>query len=304
MTTPYFILATGQSNIIGRNVMSWAPNARAKIWNNQPQNDTDVGTAYGALNSGLMGIGPRYAHAIAAADVNKDVYYAEYSRGGMGIECWIGGAQFSLQYSSAGPGKIYVNGITPAAITAMEVNAVDLLGVTRRGTGSNLNVGEFLWLKQGANWAKYRIDSWSETPAVKVSIYCTHMASSGAFTEGAAIQVEFQPRFLTMIENSVPAALAAAGKSTVDILLWWQGESDSYPSVNANYVTEFNFVMSYLATKPWWSPSTKVLICGINSTANNGLATSDVMNGVLAGLVSGHSEREYCGTASTLPADR
>jgi len=304
MTTPYFILATGQSNIIGRNVMSWAPNARAKIWNNQPQNDTDVGTAYGALNSGLMGIGPRYAHAIAAADVNKDVYYAEYSRGGMGIECWIGGAQFSLQYSSVGPGKIYVNGITPAAITAMEVNAVDLLGVKRRGTGSNLNVGEFLWLKQGANWAKYRIDSFYETPAVKVSIYCTHMASSGAFTEGAAIQVEFQPRFLTMIENSVPAALAAAGKSTVDILLWWQGESDSYPSVNANYVTEFNFVMSYLAAKPWWSPSTKVIICGINSTANNGLATSDVMNGVLAGLVSGHPEREYCGTASTLPADR
>ena len=309
MGTPFFILATGQSNIIGRNVMSWSPNPRAKYWNNQIQNDTDTGTAYGAIDGGLMGIAPRYAHNIANADINKDVYFAEYSRGGMGIDHWVGGAFFSLQYSSAGPGKIYVNSSNPATISAMQVDSVDLLGVARRGTGSALNVGEFVWLKQGAAYGKYRIDSAGDNPTgspapTSVSVYCTCVASSGAFTEGAATQVEFQPRFLTMIENSVPVALAAAGTSTVDIVLWWQGETDSRPSVNANYATEFNFFMSYMAGKSWWGPNTKLIICGINSTANNTYPTSDQMNGVLSSLVSGHSERYFCNTAANLAPNR
>lgn len=304
MGTPFFILATGQSNIQGNGALSWSPNARAKLWNNVRENDTSIGTAYTALPSNLMGITARYAHNAAVADVNKDVYAAIYGRGGRDIQHWIGGAFYAVDYAAFGNGKIYINNPNPAAANAVRISRFDVYGAGRRNTGADLVVGETFWLKQGTTLFTYRIDSWTqEIPGnLDLTIYCTCLSASGSINTAQPVQVEFQPRVLTQIENSVPSALAAAGATKVDVLIWWQGESDA--DGNNRYVSEFNFIMSYLATKPWWSADTKVLICGINSTANNGLPYCDPFNATLASLVAGHPERYFCHTAANLPSSR
>ena len=306
MGTPFVILGTGQSNMQFSFAMNWSPNARAKHWNNDIQVDTSVGNAYTALPSDSMGVAFKYAHNIAQADASKDVYLIRCAKGGMDLECWVGGSQYTLDYASTGNGKVYLNNPNPALATAMWLSNRDVFGAGHRRTGSNIQPGDYIWVKQGSAVFQYQINSGSDEVAgggvVSTTINFTCVASTGTLTAGSAVQVERQPRFLNMIEQNVPAALAAAGKSTVDIVLWWQGESDS--ELNTRYEIDFNFVMSYLSGKPWWGANTKVIICGINSTGNNGFPYCDPFNVRLANLVNGYSNRYFCATAQSLPSNR
>ena len=301
MGTPYFIVATGQSNIYcnGNGVpYNWNPNPRAKVWNNIRDDDSSIGNAFVATPSNLVDMTMRYASDIADADPNKDVYSAIYARAGGDISLWIGGTFRAPDFGALGSGKIYLNNTSQVAMTAIWVSRYDVYGVARWNTGNGLWVGQYLWLKQGSTIAQYQVGSFSNDAELNYTIYVTHVASNGAFNTSSAIQVEFQPRMLYEIENSVPVALAAAGKTSVDVLMWWQGESDA--GFNTRYTSEFNFIMSYLGAKSWWRSDTKILICGLNSTANNGIPASDQMNSTLASLVTGYPNRYFCNTAANL----
>lgn len=302
MGTPYFILASGQSNMYANGAgvpFSWSPNARAKVWNNVRDNDASVGTAYNALSPSLVDISLRYASNVAAADPNKDVYLANYSRGGLPILHWVGGGVFTLGGSGAGGFSLNA---APNAATVLTMSPVDAFGIKRYYYVHVPVAGEKVFIKQGANVYEYTITAptvWNETTA---TVNISYVSGSGGLTPGTAM-IEFQPRLLRAIENSVPAALAAAGKSAIDVFLWWQGESDSED--NTRYEVDFEFMLSYLGAKPWWSPETKVIICAMNSTANNGLPEADAFNARLAALAAVNpSKRKFANTPANVPANR
>ena len=305
MGTPFVIIATGQSNIFanGNGVpFNWSPSPRTKVWNNVRDNDNSVGNAFSPISSALIDSQTRYANNVAVADPNKDVYLASYARGGRCISCWVGGEQHALDYTATGAGKIYLNNPSPSSVSAMWISRYDVYGAGRRNTGNDLFVGESIWLKQGTTIIQYRIDSFTSDAELNLTVYVTPLSVSGALNTSTAVQVEFQPRFLREIENSVPSMLAAAGKSTIDILIWWQGESDA--GFNTRYESEFNFVMSYLGAKPWWGANTKILICGTNNTANSGYPYLDAFNDTLNNLTVGYSNRYFCNSAANLPKNR
>lgn len=295
MGTPFVILATGQSNIHGESPLNWSPNSRAKIWNNIVDNDTSVGSAYSTMPTNLMGIAKRYAHNIAVADPNKDVYLIKCARGGMAITHWTGGV--TMVYGGSGAGKFTLNS-SPTSATVLTTSTTDANGVYRPYDYGTINVGESLWIKQGASVFKYTITGSCTWDSVSATIPISYVSSSGSLSAGGAM-IELQPRFLTQIENVLPAALASAGKSTVDVVLWWQGESDS--EHNSRYEIEFDFVMSYLGAKSWWSPSTHLVVCAMNSTANNGRPEADTFNSRLAALAAAGSNRHFANTPAALP---
>lgn len=298
MGTPYFILGTGQSNMFGYNNYNWSPNSRVRQWNNDIGRDMSIGSAYAALPTNEITTAGRYAHNIAVADPNKDVYLARYARGGRGISFWFGGAFFKVDYTAFGAGRIYLNNPNPAAVTAIWLSLTDNLGVAREGM-YDTQVGEMIFVSYGSTVYQYRVESLTFDSTPNTTFYVSYVSGSGSIPAGADVQVDVQPRLLRTIENSVPAALAACGKSTIDMLLWWQGESDI---TNPRYEIEFNFVMNYMANKSWWSPQTKIIICGINSTENNGIPQATPMNNRLAALVNGYTNREFCHTAVSIPA--
>lgn len=305
MGTPFVIIATGQSNIFanGNGVpFNWSPSPRTKVWNNVRDNDNSVGNAFSPISSALIDSQTRYANNVAVADPNKDVYLASYARGGRCISCWVGGEQHALDYTATGAGKIYLNSPSPSSVSEMWISRYDIYGAGRRNTGNALFVGESIWLKQGVTLIQYRIESFTSDSEANLTVYVTPLSISGALNTSTAVQVEFQPRFLREIENSVPSMLAAAGKSTIDILIWWQGESDA--GFNTRYESEFNFVMSYLGAKPWWGANTKILICGTNSTGNSGYPYLDAFNNLLNNLTVGYSNRYFCNSAANLPKNR
>jgi hypothetical protein len=193
MGTPFFILATGQSNIYGRASLSWSPNVRAKQWNNVVDSDTSVGTAYTAIPSNMCGIVDRYASNVAAADANKDVYYARYARNGKDISSWFGGARFN--YPGTGNGQMALNSVA-ASSTQMYVSATDALGIRRPNSVGTVSVGDTVWLYQSSGSYQYTVtgvNSTSSGTEFNISV----VSGSGSINPGV-VQVTFSPRFLTM----------------------------------------------------------------------------------------------------------
>jgi hypothetical protein len=293
MGTPYVILATGQSNIALKMPKTWTPNARAKVWNNDPGSDTSIGTAFVAIDSTLAGISECYASNVAVARPDLDVYLIKAARGAKDILYWVGGGFWNR--GAAGYGNITLNA-SPELTTSITLSNVDVLGVRRPYAAAYLNVGEHIWLKSGAVSYKYQISAahtWSTDSAI---IPVTYISGTGSLD--ATVQVEFQPKFVKIMDDNIPPALAAVGASKIDMTLWWQGESDA--DYNSRYETEFEAAMTYMESKTWNSPSNKLIVCGLAPTAFNGLASSDVMNGRLAALAAAKPNRVFADIAGNV----
>lgn len=296
MGTPYTILVTGQSNAYLTDPLAWAPNARAKEWNRTPNIENSVGSAYAALSGSVGGIGACYASFVADADPAKDVYLMRFARNGKDILYWVGGGRW--EYGSSALGGAVLNG-PPTTATVLTINNTDSLNIYRPNNGSELVPGEYLRIRTFTTEFTYLITGVTTYTASTVTIPVAYVAGSG--TLSGLVQIEHTPRFFTSMDLSVPSALAAAGKSTVDLVIWWQGESDS--QYNSNYEAEFESAMGVFPTKSWWSPNTKVLICGISPSSISGFPTSDTFNSRLAALAAADSRR-YFGNigANVLPS--
>ena len=303
MGTPFVILATGQSNIELEFGYSWSPNSRAKTLNNTIDSETATGNAFVALSNSQVGIAARYASLVAEADPTKDVYIIRIARGGRDITHWTGGTFRTLGLD--GNNGIVINNTLTTA-TQITVYNIDLLGINRIDSQANLRVGEVVRIKQGAIEYKYTITGTPVLDINKVVIPVSYTSGSGALS--GTVMVEYQPRFLIVMANTIPAALASIGKSTIDMILWWQCESDRY---NTRYETEFNFAHDYIVSQPWCGVGKPLLICGMNSTANiqslypgmdpDGWA--DAMNNRLAGLAASRGGYFY-NTAASLTLDK
>jgi len=68
--------------------------------------------------------------------------------------------------------------------------------------------------------------------------------------------------FRQAIGNNVAAALAAIGVDKVNMLLWWQGESDGSLQ-STSYVSDFEGVMDWLKEQAWYEGAAPVLMFGL-----------------------------------------
>lgn len=68
-------------------------------------------------------------------------------------------------------------------------------------------------------------------------------------------------------QREVTAALASIGKTEIDMLLWWQGESDA--ASPANYLANIEAVMTRFKAESWFRPTTPIGVFGIVGSAVN-----------------------------------
>nr|WP_284701396.1 sialate O-acetylesterase [Rhodoplanes tepidamans] len=99
--------------------------------------------------------------------------------------------------------------------------------------------------------------------------------------------------------NIVPA-LAAAGVSTVDYLLWWQGESDA--ASPSSYLANFETLIARFRAESWFPVETPIVIFGIANSTVAASAYHGPMNQVLARCAATDPDRRLFVYTAALPA--
>lgn len=297
MTTPYVILAAGQSNIEMTPSHVWTPAANAKKWNNIPADELSYGSAFNALSGSNVGVAESYASRVAAADPTKDVYLIKSAKSGMDITHWIGGAFYDI--NTGYPGKVSWNTGSHVSATELYISTIDNLGIRRPYSTALIQAGDVVQLRQGEiTWTYVATGSptyYGETTWATIPVYYYIGHSS---TPVGTVQVAIKPQYVPHVSTTVATALAAIGASKVNLFLWWQGESDA--QFNTRYELEFNSFASWLGGQPWWAVDTKSIFCGHCPTELNGLAQSSPFNSRMAAIASTYSG--YYANLAALPA--
>ena len=84
------------------------------------------------------------------------------------------------------------------------------------------------------------------------------------------------PDMFAICKAQVELALTALGRTTIDMLYWWQGESDvASPS---GYVADFETVQARFLAETWFPRETPVAICGTMPEALGGTTGKNYMN--------------------------
>lgn len=155
---PFFILATGQSNLNHTPALTWTPNANAKRWNNTLNTDGSIGTAFAALSGSTVNIADKFASDIADKNPTRAVCVLNESFSGQAIAQWLTGAASPDVYNN-----IALN-IT-AALAAAGVTKIDCF-LWWQGESDTANASYV------ANWAtmiaRFKTNSWfpAETPII------------------------------------------------------------------------------------------------------------------------------------------
>src|SRR5262245_13805991 len=84
--------------------------------------------------------------------------------------------------------------------------------------------------------------------------------------------------FQNILNNVVPA-LAAIGRPEIDLLIWWQGETQT--SNPDNYASDWGIVHSRFAQQSWFPRAAPVILFGIAPTIVSGSVRTDVTNAYL-----------------------
>lgn len=102
------------------------------------------------------------------------------------------------------------------------------------------------------------------------------------------------------IAANIGPALAAAGVTKVDRLLWWQGENGgSLPT----YADDFEAVMARFASNAWFDVETPTTIFGVSETARSGAVTYDLTNFSLQNRADHKATfRKFVNTTDLTPA--
>jgi hypothetical protein len=101
------------------------------------------------------------------------------------------------------------------------------------------------------------------------------------------------------IGDNMTPALAAAGVSTIDLLLWWQGESDA--AAPSTYLADFETVQARFQAETWFPRSTPVVVFGITNTTIGGSAIYGAMNTILQKAVQADPDHRLFTYPAALP---
>lgn len=84
------------------------------------------------------------------------------------------------------------------------------------------------------------------------------------------------PKVYDDCKANVEAALTLLGLSKIDALLWWQGEADT--TSPANYITDFETVMTRFRGETWFPYTTPIVVFGLTPESSGAVAGFDLFN--------------------------
>lgn len=304
MGTPFVILASGQDNLWFNRSYGWTPDARVKVWNQTKGSDESVGNGWSAVSNSQINFAYAYASLVAAADPNKDVYVINLSRLKMDIGHWVPGILYKWETTVGGApaaGHVRRNNAAPDPINQFNVSEVDVYGspsfahIDSALPGVYVQVdavGARLFASAGVPVDK---GTWHAMPV-------TYQSGTGYATAEGNINITVSPNFNKAARAVVPAALASLGVSHIDMVLWWQGESDALEkALMSKFKQEWEFFFGNLhSTASWIQAATKVVLMGLVSDAKAGTTgTFDKVNTALQQLVATDpANRVYVDTQS------
>ena len=88
------------------------------------------------------------------------------------------------------------------------------------------------------------------------------------------------PDMFANITANIAPALTAAGATTIDTMLWWQGEKDAQNG-STTYAADFETMVARFRTQSWFPYATPITIFGINNETRGG-TNYRAMNNTLA----------------------
>lgn len=91
------------------------------------------------------------------------------------------------------------------------------------------------------------------------------------------------PDVFQNILNNITPALAAIGRTEIDALIWWQGETQT--SSPDNYVADWQTVFSRFTEQSWFPRATQVILFGLAPTTVSGQIRTDITNAYLQTIV-------------------
>lgn len=287
MGTPFFILARGQSNVFIRRPYDWSPNPRIRVWNNLVGIDTSVGNAWAPASNSEISLAVAYADFVAEYDPSLDPYVCVLANGSLDIGHFTAGNTYVWEAGTTAPpslGALRGNHATPASITQLFLSETDSTGAGKRTFPNRINNTTRLKLYNDAGTlvAEFTCNG---TPVdsgtywtIPVGSAVIHGAIAGTITLAAS------PDFYRGSKLTVPAALAAVpggDKTTIDMELRWQGESDPETG-ETRYKQQWNEMQTLSLAETWYPSSTKLIVFGISEIWSH--ATS--MNQWLKDLVA------------------
>lgn len=146
----------------------------------------------------------------------------------------------------------------------------------------------------GSSFAKRLADTFPDR-----LVYVVNIALGGAGSNSWLPSPSPSPDMYATLKSNVEAALTVLGLPTVDLFLWWQGETDaalgqtSYPAV-------FTQIQDRLKAETWWPRGTPALLMGVSEYTSQPLITN--FNKQLTQTVSEEPETRTFVDTSFLPS--
>lgn len=299
---PIFILAMGQSNMTqGGQAFASTP-ANLHIWNNLPDDDTSVGTTFIAPTPSVRyATSSWFAYEIALANPEREVYVLNVSFGSQHIGHWLSS---TVTFDQTDEGVTWPN-FYPRDNGAGAGTADKVLFTTTGGTiaaGLTDNTQYFV---------KTILSDHRFTLAATEGGTQINLTSNGTGTTTGVRK----PDVYGNMKANITSAMAAAGVTQVDMLLWWQGENQrlaTYPATSPlpyTYPSDWESLITRLKTETFFPNNTPILVFGLSPTSVvGGLSPAgvndDLVNLMLQEAVRGDPDNRRFIYPSSLPGPK
>lgn len=287
----YTILAMGQSNMNNTQSYSWTPPSNLEFWN-WDGTESGVGTAFAALPGTQAAFPFSFAAEVARMNPNIVVRLLRISFGGKPIEQWIGGWKYlwssTTTSGNPGSGNIRFNNATASAVTEIYVSYYDKDGYDKQGSTGDTGVSSSdnkLRIYKPADptaYIEYTISSIANVSTTHKTYTVTHAQTVGSVSLADTNEIRMlrSPDLYYALDRNMTAAISAAGFDKIDLMLWWQGESNARSA--AAYPDEFDELIDKLRDEAWYDYATPVVVCMHSPfTASNFAAMSNTMQKVV-----------------------
>jgi hypothetical protein len=266
----YFFMVDGQSNVVNRPAFTWSPPANLRYWNWDYQAG-HVGTAFPPLDGTITSLGRSFGAAFAKLHPSDTIYICNTGFGGKPIRNWIGGPYYTFSTNtdtttSPGPGAgfIRLNNSIPASVTQVAISVVDAVGATRYGSNFP-SYGRFRISKTGdpTKFVEFTpgVATWLDGLWYRIDASAITSGGTLADNDPLTISTDDPDAYKARKDNQL-AAMAAAGVTKIDALIWWQGESDSL--AQDHYVDDFETLQAKSLADGLLSYDTPILISGVS----------------------------------------
>lgn len=294
MATPYVLLAEGQSNMFLERTYSWTPSARLKVWNNQLGLDNNFGTAWVTPDPTKVSAALLYANGVANTRPGLDVYVIILANGSLDVSHFTPGNDYNWETATTAPpsaGAIRGNG-PQASLTELYVSKTDATGANKTAYVQRIYNGNTVKIFNKTTGA---MNAWAVNAApVDMGAYYKYPIGARNLSwvlAAGAVHATASPDFYRAAKTIVPAALAAipGSKVTIDLHLWWLGESDAQHTGETRFKAQWREMVAACKAESWYPTNTKMLVFGISKDEIGGTVYRNQMNTWLSALVSEES---------------